>query len=419
MTGLAHARRTPGKAPTALIAWEVGAGFTHTRNILGVVQHLRHAGWECVVASADPRFDVSFRTEGVGVIQNVLWPNMRSTAELPEPRPARTLSDVLVNFGFTRKSVLAGALAHYEFLFKMLQPDVLMCENAFGALLAGRGRIPTIAFGSTLLMMPSVEGGRFAGFDPCQAEPAWSDDDVLQQINDGLATSSARPLARVADILACDAMLPFGPAAFDPYLGRRQTPVLSPYCPDLPGTTAAPPDGRTFVYLHDVAQRSSAVLDALVGLQGPAHIFIPDIRDDVAARLSAAGHIVETEMLSLATIGANATVLIHQGGVTLTAAALALGVPQLILARFRENALAGRYVEEQGLGRVWRIDQIDPEAIIEAAKSMRRDVDVIGRARARSPEFRKWFRADPTEAVARAAIDIVSRGGAPHPRHHA
>jgi hypothetical protein len=412
-------RLKPGKPPTALVAWEVGAGFTHTRNILGVVQHLRRAGWACVVASADPRFDARFRPLGVEVIQTVLWPNMRSTAELPDPRPARTLSDVLVNFGLTRKSVLAGAIAHYEALFKLLQPDVVICENAFGALLAGRGRIPTIVFGSTLLMIPSVEGTGFAAIDPNEAEASWSYDDVVQQINDALATSGALPLGQVADILACDAMLPFGPAAFDPYLGRRSTPVLSPYCPDLPGVTAAGPGTRTYVYLHDSAQRSSAVLDALVGLKGQARIFIPDIRDEVATRLSRAGHIVATEMLSLAETAAGANLLIHQGGVTLTAAALALGVPQLILARFRENAIAGRYVEEQGLGRVWRIDKIDAATIIDAAGAMRSDARLLQRARQRAPEFRAWFGPDPTELVARAAIDIYAGGGAPHPQHHA
>jgi UDP:flavonoid glycosyltransferase YjiC (YdhE family) len=93
-------------------------------------------------------------------------------------------------------------------------------------------------------------------------------------------------------------------------------------------------------------------------------------------------------------------------------------VPQLILARFRENALAGRYVEAQGLGRVWRIDQIDAEAVLEAAAALRSDGELLGRARERAQEFRTWFGPDPTEVVARAAISIYAGGGVPQPRHH-
>ena len=149
------------KTPTALIAWEIGAGFTHSQNLWGVVRHLRYMGFRCVVATADPRFEIWFRALGTDVVQTFLWPVMRSNAAMPEQRPARVLTDVLANYGVTRPIDLKGAMAHYETLFSLVKPDVVLAENGFGIVLAARGRYPVVIFGSTLLFMPPALGHAF------------------------------------------------------------------------------------------------------------------------------------------------------------------------------------------------------------------------------------------------------------------
>jgi hypothetical protein len=136
--------RNGKKTFKALLAWEIGAGFTHSQNLFGVARHLRSLGVECTIATADPRFDPWFRSIGCKTIQTYLWPVMRNDIDLPPQRRMHVFSDILANHGFCDPSNLGAMFAHYDTLIDLVQPDILLCENAFGAALAARGRVPTI-----------------------------------------------------------------------------------------------------------------------------------------------------------------------------------------------------------------------------------------------------------------------------------
>ena len=395
------------KPPTALIAWEIGAGFTHSQNLWGVVRHLRHMGWRCVIATADPRFETWFRALGADVVQTYLWPAMRSGVMLPEPRPNRVLTDIFANYAISRPTDLKAAIAHYDTLLALVKPDIVLCENAFGAMLAARGRTPVIAYGSTLLFMPPILGDAFAPIDPTEPDPSWPIEGVLDDINAALGASGRIPLTRPADIFDCHAVIPFGPAAFDPYPGFRTEKIYAPHCPDLPATMAAHPGSDTVVYLHDVTQMATDVMTAIEALKASVRIYIPSLAPELRQRFEARGHRIETRMMPLSQLAETAGLLIHQGGVTLTAAALALGIPQVILARFHENGLAGRFVVAETLGFAKRLDQVQPDWIVATIETARRDRALQERCRSRAAEFRSWFDGDPTAVVATEAAKAL------------
>ena len=120
-------------------------------------------------------------------------------------------------------------------------------------------------------------------------------------------------------------------------------------------------------------------------------------------------------MLPLSLIATRAGLLVHQGGVTMTAAALALGLPQLILARFHENGLAGAYIAREGLGEVLRMDHATRDWLVDAVARLRADRALAERARARAPEFREWFADDPTAVVAMKAAEMLNIRATPAP----
>ncbi len=413
-------RRT-AKPPTALIAWEIGAGFTHSQNLWGVVRHLRHMGWRCVIATADPRFETWFRALGADVVQTYLWPAMRTGVMLPEQRPNRVMTDILANYAISRPSDLKAAVAHYETLLTLVQPDIVLCENAFGAMLAARGRVPVIVYGSTLLFMPPILGDAFAPIDPTEPDPSWPIDGVLDDINAALGASGRIPLPRPADIFDCHAVIPFGPAAFDPYAGFRTEKIYAPHCPDLPQTLAARPGRDTVVYLHDVTQMAKDVMTAIEALKPSVRIYIPSLAPELRQQFEARGHRIETRMLPLSQLAETAGLLVHQGGVTLTAAALALGIPQVILARFHENGLAGRFVAAETLGYAKRLDQATITWITETIDAARANEALRERCRKRAAEFRAWFDADPTAIVATSAAEalgVAPKTAPPVAGHH-
>jgi hypothetical protein len=409
------ARRSANAAPTALICWEIGAGFTHSQNLWGVVRHLRHRGMRCVVATADPRFETWFRALGADVLQTYLWPAMRSGVVLPQQRPNRVLSDIFANYAVSRASDLRAAIAHYDTVFALVKPDIVLCENAFGAMIAARGRFPVIVYGSTLLFIPPIVGGAFAPIDTREPEPSWPIDEVVDEMNLALAATARIPLLNPADVFTCDGTVPFGPAAFDPYSDYRVGPVYAPHCPDLPATTAARPGANVVIYLHDITQMSAPIMDALAALRPPVRIYIPSLSAELRARFEAAGHRVETRMMPLRALAETAAMLVHQGGVTLTAASLALGIPQIILSRFYENGLAGRFVANANLGATRRLDLTDRQWLLDAVEAARNDKALAERCRAEAGTYRRWFNEDPTAVVAEHAATLLGVGGTSAP----
>ncbi len=408
-------RSTNPPAPTALVCWEIGAGFTHSQNLWGVVRQLRHRGIRCVVATADPRFETWFRALGADVLQTYLWPAMRSGVVLPPQRPNRVLSDVFANYAVSREADLRAAIAHYDALFGLVKPDIVVCENAFGAMTAARGRLPIIVYGSTLLFIPPILDGSFAPIDPCEPEPSWPVQAVVDDMNLALSASARIPLERPADIFACDGIVPFGPAAFDPYRQTRVGPVYSPHCPDLPSAIAATPGADVVVYLHDVMQMSAPIMDALAALRPSVRIYIPSLSAELRTRFEAAGHRVENRMMPLQMLSETAGLLVHQGGVTLTAAALALGIPQVIVSRFYENGLAGRFVAEAELGDTRRLDLADKRWLLDTIEVARKNKALTQRCRAAAGFYRQWFDQDPTAVVGDQAARLIGAGGTSAP----
>jgi UDP:flavonoid glycosyltransferase YjiC (YdhE family) len=409
------AKRFANAAPTALICWEIGAGFTHSQNLWGVIRQLRHRGMRCVIATADPRFETWFRSLGADVLQTYLWPAMRSGVVLPTQRPNRVLSDVFANYAVSRESDLRAAIAHYDTVFALVKPDVVLCENAFGAMIAARGRFPVVVYGSTLLFIPPIVEGAFAPIDRHDPEPSWPVDEVVDEMNLALAATARIPLQNPAEIFACDATIPFGPAAFDPYGDYRIGPVHGPHCPDLPAAMAATPSTEVVVYLHDVTQMSAPIMDALAALQPAVRIYIPSLSAELRARFEAAGHRVESRMMPLRALAATAGLLVHQGGVTLTAASLALGIPQIILSRFYENGLAGRFVANAQLGATRRLDLTDRQWLLEAVEAARNDKALTAHCRAEAGIYRRWFDRDPTTVVAEHVATLLGIGGTAAP----
>jgi hypothetical protein len=391
----------------ALLAWELGAGFTHSQNLFGVACHLRSIGVECIIATADPRFDSWFRSIGCKTLQTYLWPVMRQGLALPAQRKAQVYTDILANFGICQPVNIMANLAHYETLFDLVQPDLLLCDNAPGAVLAARERIPTIIFGSTLMMMPPQQGDAFAPIDPAFPDPAWPINDILDSFNAGLGAFAKSPLFGVKDLFGQSVVMPFGPAAFDPYWHARQEPVLSPYCPDLPEATSDRIGDKVFVYIHETMQFNKAVFDAVSSLPTGSRIYIPSLSAEKQKRLQARGMSIETTMLALQDIARDAGILIHHGGVTLTAAALALAVPQVILAQYLENEIAGRFVAHKGLGSVHSVKNLAHKDIPGDVTSMLGNKKLKQKAVQDAAEFRDWFAIDPTYEVARKAAEML------------
>lgn len=401
--------RTSKRPGRVLLAWEFGAGRTHVRNLRDVAARLRRQGVECLAALYRPRFAAEFEDLGIPVVQTCVWPGRRRDTLAWKERQVRGLGDVLANLGVAHPDALDEAIVHYDGLFRLFEPDLVLCENAFGAILAARDRLPAIAFG-TGSCLPPRRGEGFALWPGFEHDPSWPEDDVLAGINEGLARSGRVGLDCLGDLLRIEGVYPYGPAPFDIYDGKRPEPVLPPSLPDLPRPVPVARGEEIFVYLHAFAARDAGVMQALKAIEQPLRIHVPDLPEAASAALAAKGHRIEAEPVPVADIIERSGCVLHHGGHQLSAVCLAAGLPQVILSKELENTLAGRFVEDRGIGIEIPFAGVTAGGLTSALRTARDDPAMRARARALAPGIATaWLDTDPSAIVADAALAGIAR----------
>ena len=390
-----------------LLAWEFGAGRTHVANLLGVAARLREAGVECLATLYETSFADEFAALDIPVVQNFVWPARRRAPLAWQERTITGLGDVLANLGFCDPPTLSAAIAHYRGLFSVFRPDAVLCENAHGAILAARGRLPVSAFGSDLCL-PPIRDDAFALYDHVEGPPSFDQRQVMAGINAGLLRSGAQTLRELADILRIDAVHPYGPKAFDVYAASRHETLLPVHLPRVSRPIPQSEGSEIFIYLHGFVQSSAEALESLCALPAAPRIYMPGLTPENHARFSAGRFIVEERAVPVDLILRRSRCVVHHGGAQLTTACLAAGIPQVILAKERNNEIAGRFVAERGLGFATAIGAATGRWLIEAVSRANESTEMLARCREARPEFLAWTDRDPSDIVASSLLDRLA-----------
>lgn len=387
----------------ALLAWEFGAGRTHVRHLVGVARHLRAAGVECLATLYEMHLAPELEALGVPCVQNYVWP-ARRRAPLPwTERPARTLGDVMANLGVSATESLQAAIAHYDGLFSLFEPDLVLCENAPGAILAARGRRPVIAFG-TAACLPPRQGESFAARPGGPDTPAWPVEAVLAGINAGLERAGRPPLAALGDLLRIEGVYPYGPAAFDIHADTRRDPVLPPAIDGLTRPVPLSEGEEVFVYLHGFVRHASAIMQALERLDRPVRAFIPGLSEAHRQLLAVQGIRIEREAVPVDEIVRRSRCVLHHGGQQMTTACLAAGLPQVVVPKEPDNLLCADFVMRNGLGRAIGLGEVTSGRLLGALREACGDDALRARCRAMAPTVAEWIAGDPASIVADAAL---------------
>lgn len=396
-----HASRLQPKR--ALLAWEFGAGRTHYGSLLAVARHLRRAGVECLATLHDLGVaDREFAAIGVRTVQNFVWPSQKRFRGAWEAPRGNGFTDFLASIGLNSSEAVAACIAHYDGLFSLFRPDLVLCEQAYGAVLAARDHLPVVVM-ATATHMPPIVGDGFPLL-PGRTEPGYPVADLLHDINVGLGIAGRFPLADMADLLRRAIVVPLGPAEFDMYQDLRQGRVLPPLVSGVPDPVTLGERNELFVYIHGFAQRNEPLMAALAALDLPARAYIPGITAETRRRLASLD--IHDEPVPVAEIVARSGAVLHHGGVQLTAVCLATGTPQVVLTKELDNRIAAAYVEAQGLGLGRELDGATTEWIDAAIRRACGDDEMRRRCAAAAPAFyAKWFARDPSELLASYVLE--------------
>lgn len=142
---------------TILFAAELGAGMGHAVPLLRIAAALR----ETLQARGEENFRAVFALHDPQLVRAQMTPGDLAIAAL---RPVShgdirghtaSYAEILALSGFARKPDLEAGVAAWDDLFELIKPSVLVADHSPVAVLAARGRVPTLVTGNAFNAPPA------------------------------------------------------------------------------------------------------------------------------------------------------------------------------------------------------------------------------------------------------------------------
>lgn len=384
-----------------LIGWELGAGSGHSVRLADAAAELRRRGHEPVLAMQQ----TSAAPAGYELWQAPLWPALlTSRGRARIARPA-SFGDVLVSLGFDEAGAVSGVVRGWDAILRAVRPDAVMAEFAPGLLLAARGRVTTLLFGTGFGTPPAT----LAAFPTLTGEPpAYDERRLLATVNRELAAAGRDPLPALPAIFAADRVLAEIFRELDPYAAWRPEGDYSP-----PHISALAPvvDGRgeeLFVYMNGAQALLDPLVAGLVGSGLKVRLHDPRLGEREIAILERAGIACERRPLPFARIAERSRLVVSHGGMSFTCTALCAGLPHIVLPFDLEKRLTGQALTQAGLGRAMELRGLDGEALAALLRDAFADPALSAAAIAAAPGFRERAQHSSAMAAADAVEALIS-----------
>ena len=347
---MVHEIADPGMQGKVLLAWELGSGTGHVRNLDAVGEALRLRGVNPVYV---------LRTlQSVACMASAQSCRIYQAPVLVErhasyPGIAASYAELLERVGYTDTDFVSGQLMAWRSIIEAERPDCVIVDHAPGALLvAGRLGIRSVAIGTGFTIPPRDKPIPALADEVPRDRLVAVEDRVLRTVNQSLSAAGYRGIDSVAEILATDADYILSFPELDHYTQRSGGHYLGPIetaahaaRPEWPAAGSK----RVFVYYH----HSYPLFDWLHGQlvrSGLSCLWVaPGISLQDAQRLSSASVRVIAHPLDLGTIAREATMTICHGGHGVCAELLREGQRLLILPHYFEQAVLARSLSQQGL----------------------------------------------------------------------
>jgi UDP:flavonoid glycosyltransferase YjiC (YdhE family) len=371
----------------ALLAWEFGGDLGHARRAVAVGRQLRALGHEMAFVSSDL---AALEAADAAELECLPTPVLPLSPH-PDPSPLNA-SDVLLNLGYGDARALAGALAAWRSLVRLLRPDAIVCDYAPTALLAAREHgLPCAALGSGFSIPPVA--------DPMPSLRPWAtvdsralvdrDAKLLATVREAWAAIGARKPAPASagEVFRADAQLVCAWPELDHFGARGDVEYLGPQrdgaaAQPIAWATEARP--RLFAYLKPRDPRFARVIEAIARHAGEAIVAAPGLPDARALELSAGPVRVVTRAVDTESL-AGADLWMSHAGAGSVATAMRLGVPQALLPLHLEQYLVARRAASLGIAAVrepestadlgeWLGAALGDEALKRAAVAARAEI---------------------------------------------
>jgi hypothetical protein len=363
---------------TVLFAAELGAGMGHAVPLLRMAGALRDRLRE----HGEEDFRAVFVLHDPQLVRDQLAPGdlainaPRAVSQGDIRAHTASYAEILALSGFARKPDLEAGLAVWDDLFELIKPAVLVADHSPVAVLAARGRVPTLVTGNAFNAPPARIKQYPALLTHAAAPPIQQT--MLRSVNEILRARGEAEISHLPLFMEGDARAVFMLPMFDPYGPLRDTPLLGTYEEDV--TPLPMPDrSRIFLYSHTHLPLAPKLAQAAAKSGLPVSAYLSGTDTGTIAFLRRQGAEIFKTPPQLAEVLADATVVVSHAGAGLSQTALAAGRPQIVVPIHSESQMIARSLEKLGAaasfeeaGAELDVDRV-AEAIREAggAGSMR------------------------------------------------
>lgn len=391
---------------TVLLAGELGAGLGHVVPLFRIAAALRGQAdargidLRFVFAVHDPSQLHEMKRPGDLALQSP-----RTPAQGDIKSHTASYAEILIVSGFARLSDLQKGLANWDDLFALVEPSLLIADHSPTAVLAAKGRIPTLVTGNGFSVPPSVIE-TYPALLADRSAPAVQAQ-LRDNVNEALKSRGQAPVSRLPLFLKGDARAIFTVRELDPYGALRDTPLAGPYERGL-APTALPAEPKLFLYGHTSVPSFPDLVRAALETGLPICAYLTGNNEEMGFLLRQRGAEIFRTMPDLADLLPRVSLVLSNGGVGLAQASLLAGRPQIVCPIHGESLMTARALEKMGCAIVVMDTGVDTltETIATAAQNRSLQQACLLAAAKMAPGLPKTALTD----VADACLDLLAGG---------
>ncbi|GLK81459.1 glycosyltransferase [Methylopila turkensis] len=385
----------------ALLAWEGGGGRGHLVTLKTVAEALSDRfEFDAALCRMDHAGEIEALCEQVFPAA-YLW--LRDEPRRSSGVGCATWGEYLGDIGFRDQAFLARQIAWWQEVIRVREISLVIGDFAPCALLAARGLgVPACGVG-TGYSCPPAAMAEFPVLLGSHPKRIYDEAEMLAAVNAAATPLGVPEFDRLPAIYDCDDQLVRTLPMLDPYVAHREGDLLPPVA-DVPGGISDGAGEEVFVYFSTTERANPALMEALEDLGAPTRLFMPNIAEDLAARLAARGVIVERAPVPVDLIARRSRLILHAGQHGILCLGLACGLPQVAVPQHMEQLYHARRAEEAGVLRVALHREIDVAAFRDLVRACLADEEMARRARSLARDLRPLLTRDPRRLIRRRVL---------------
>lgn len=331
----------------ALMACEGGAGRGHVVTLRSAAQALQNKFvFDAALCRLEYASEISSYCEAV--YQGAYLPYDATPRSGPDSVRTATWGEFMGDIGFRDPTFLATQIGWWRETMRTRRISLVVADYAPCALLAARSwGIPCVGIGTGYgLPPPSLK--QFPILLPEYETKLYDEREMVDAVNQAGGPLGVPHIEHLPQVYQCDEQLHRSFPMLDPYWEHRTAAPVPPVA-DFAKSVAQDGD-EVFIYFSTTERDCAPLMDAIAALDTPARMFMPNIDDALAARLSAAGVIIERQPVAVDDIARRTRLLLNGGQHGIISLGLAAGLPQVCFPQHLEQLYSARQVEGANAG---------------------------------------------------------------------